>query len=42
MGGPIASLEDFRSAPAFVAYAIPGTGQWIVYLNGAYSGRAWC
>ena len=42
MGGSAASLEDFRSAPAFVGYAIPGTGQWIVYLNGAYSGRAWC
>jgi hypothetical protein len=35
-------LDAFRTAPAFVGYVIPGTSQWIAYLNGAYSGRAWC
>jgi len=41
-GQPAASLDTFRTAPAFVGYIIPGTSQWLVYLNGAYSGRAWC
>jgi hypothetical protein len=41
-GGAIASLDTFTTAPAFVGYIIPGTGQWLVYLNGKYSGRAWC
>jgi hypothetical protein len=41
-GGAVASLDTFRGAPAFVGYVVPGTGQWIVYLNGSYSGRAWC
>jgi hypothetical protein len=39
---PAAGLDAFRTAPAFVGYVIPGTSQWLVYLNGAYSGRAWC
>ncbi len=42
LGGTTASLETFRNAPAFVGYVVPGTGEWIVYLNGSYSGRAWC
>ena len=41
-GQPAASLDAFRAAPAFVGYHVPGTGEWIVYLNGTYSGRAWC
>ncbi len=36
------SIGTFLAAPAFVGYVTPDTGQWIVYLNGAYSGRAWC
>ena len=42
LGGTAASLDAFRAAPAFVGYVIPDGGQWIVYLNGGYSGRAWC
>jgi hypothetical protein len=42
LGGTAASLEAFRTAPAFVGYVVPGSGQWIVYLVGGYSGRAWC
>lgn len=41
-GQPAATLDAFRTAPAFVGYVIPGTSQWLAYLNGAYSGRAWC
>jgi hypothetical protein len=41
-GGAVSSLDTFRRAPAVVGYAIPGTGQWIVYLNGGYSARTWC
>ncbi|MBN2176381.1 MAG: hypothetical protein JW722_01835 [Demequinaceae bacterium] len=36
------SLEQFLNGPALIGYKAPGTGDWVVYLNGAYSGRAWC
>jgi hypothetical protein len=36
------TIATFRTAPAFVGYVIPGTMQWLVYLNGTFSGRAWC
>jgi len=41
-GQPAASIDVFRTAPAFVGYVVPGSAQWLVYLNGEYSGRAWC
>jgi len=38
------SQDDWIVGPALVGYRAPGSdgGEWIVYLNGAYSGRAWC
>ncbi|MCJ7826863.1 MAG: hypothetical protein MUP36_01280, partial [Demequinaceae bacterium] len=36
------SLDQFINGPALIGYKAPGTGDWVVYLNGAYSGRAWC
>jgi hypothetical protein len=41
-GQAAVSLDTFRTAPALVGYVIPGTSQWLAFLNGAYSGRAWC
>jgi len=40
--GSHVTMGAFLAAPAFVGYVVPGTNEWIVYLNGAYSGRAWC
>jgi hypothetical protein len=36
--------DEWIEGPALVGYRAPSTeeGEWIVYLNGAYSGRAWC
>jgi hypothetical protein len=36
------SQPDFLNAPGLIAYRTPVSGDLIVYLNGAYSGRAWC
>jgi hypothetical protein len=36
------SMSAFVGAPGFVGYVMPGTSTWLVYLNGTYSGRAWC
>ena len=41
-GQPHDSLAQFLSAPAFFGYQVPGSSTWLVYLNGTYSGRAWC
>ncbi len=36
------SLNQFLNGPALIGYKTPGTGDWVVYLNSPYSGRAWC
>lgn len=36
------SLDAFAAAPALVGYYSRDIGAWVVYLNGTYSGRAWC
>lgn len=36
------SETAFLGAPALIAYQTPVSGELVVYLNGAYSGRAWC
>ena len=36
------SLEEFLNGPALLGYESPDTGDWLVFLNGAYSARAWC
>ncbi len=41
-GQPSDDFEAFLGAPAFIGYVVPGTNDWLVYLNGTYSGRAWC
>jgi hypothetical protein len=40
--GSTLSLDDFAAAPALVGYHSRDIGAWVVYLNGNYSGRAWC
>ncbi len=36
------SQTAFLNAPALIAYQAPDSSSLLVYLNGAYSGRAWC
>ena len=36
------SFEQFTDAPGIVGYKSSDADAWIAYLNGAYSGRAWC
>lgn len=38
------SLASWIRGPALIGYRSPESeeGEWIVYLNGAYSGRTWC
>lgn len=36
------SLAGFIDGPALIGYKSPGSSDWVVFLNGAYSGRAWC
>jgi hypothetical protein len=35
------SLTQFIDGPALVGYKSLDTGDWVVFLNGAYSGRTW-
>jgi hypothetical protein len=42
MGEAPVSMAQFINGPALIGYKSPGTSDWVVYLNGAYSGRAWC
>jgi hypothetical protein len=36
------SLKAFLNGPGLIAYQAPDSGFLLVYLNEAYSGRAWC
>jgi hypothetical protein len=36
------SMGAFIGAPALVGMRDPGSADWVVYLNSAYSGRMWC
>lgn len=39
---PARSIGYFLNAPGLLGYESADTGEMFVYLNGAFSGRAWC